>query len=130
MITDEDIKEITELFIEVANDTDALSEVMDEYMERSLALKIHDSAYKTGFILQNGKIRSLRTLDRPTCLVTTDKNTFWKIINQDDHDLQRLLIYTAFLTEKSLSFQTEDGDIQIHSENLIKIFSKIAELAS
>lgn len=154
MITDEDIKEITELFIEVANDTGALSEVMDEYRERSLALKIHDSAYKTGFILQNGKIRALRTLDRPTCLVTTDKNTFWKILNlkekdvekpEDKHltaeernriiqerlaDLRRLLIYTAFLTEHRLSFQTEDGDIQIHSENLIKIFSKIAELAS
>jgi len=130
MITDEDIKEITELFIEVANDTGALSEVMDEYKERSLALKIHDSAYKTGFILQNGKIRSLRSLDRPTCLVTCDKNTFWKIINQDDHELQRLLIYTAFLTERSLSFQTEDGDVQIHSENLIKIFTKIAELTA
>jgi len=130
MITDEDIKEITELFIEVANDTGALSEVMDEYKERSLALQIRDSAYKTGFILQNGKIRSLRTLDRPTCLVITDKSTFWKIINQDDPELQRLLIYTAFLTEKSLSFQTDDGDIQIHSENLIKIFTHIAELAS
>ena len=130
MITDEDIKEITELFIEVANDTGALSDVMDEYRERSLALKIHDSAYKTGFIFQNGKLRALRTLDRPTCLVETDKSTFWKIINQDDPDLQRLLIYTAFLTEKSLSFQTEDGDIQIHSENLIKIFSNIAELAA
>lgn len=128
MITDDDIKEITELFIEVANDTDALNEVIDEYKERSLALKIHDSAYKTGFILQSGKIRSLRTLDRPTCLITTDKNTFWKIINQDDPDLQRLLIYTAFLTEKSLSFQTEDGDIQIHSENIIKIFSEISEM--
>lgn len=130
MITDDDIKEITELFIEVANDTGALSEVMDEYKERSLALKIHDSAYKTGFIFQNGKIRALRSLDRPTCLVTTDKNTFWKIINQDDPDLQRLQIYTAFLTEKSLSFRTDDGDIQIHSENLIKIFSNIAELAA
>jgi len=130
MITDDDIKEITELFIEVANDTGALSEVMDEYKERSLALKIHDSAYKTGFIFQNGKLRALRSLDRPTCLVTTDKNTFWKIINQDDPKLQQLQIYTAFLTEKSLSFRTEDGDIQIHSENLIKIFSNIAELAA
>ncbi len=130
MITDEDIKEITELFIEVANDTDALSDVMDEYRERSLAFRIHDSAYKTGFIFQNGKIRALRTLDRPTCLVETDKNTFWKIINQDDPDLQRLLIYTAFLTERSLSLQSEDGDIQIHSENLIKIFSNIAEMVA
>ncbi len=130
MITDDDIKEITELFIEVANDTNALSDVMDEYGERSLALKIHDSAYKTGFIFQNNKLRSLRTLDRPTCLVTTDKNTFWKIVNQDDPELQRLLIYTAFLTERSLSLHSEDGDIQIHSENLIKIFSNIAELAA
>ena len=130
MITDNDVKEVTELFIEVANDTGALSEVMEEYKERSLALKIHDSAYKTGFIFQNGKLRALRTLDRPTCLVTTDKNTFWKIINQDDPDLQRLLIYTAFLTEKSLSLQSDDGDIQIHSENLIKIFSNIAEMAA
>lgn len=130
MITDDDIKEITELFIEVANDTGALSDVMDEYKERSLALKIHDSAYKTGFIFQGGKLRALRTLDRPTCLVTTDKNTFWKIINQDDQDLQRLLIYTSFLTERSLSLQSEDGDIQIHSENLIKIFSNIAEMAA
>ncbi len=154
MITDDDIKEIIDLFISVANDTDALSEVMDEYKERSLALKIHDSAYKTGFMLQNGKIRSLRTLDRPTCLMTTDKDTFWKIINVEPNDvekpedknlpeeqriyqiqkrldeLRRLIIYTAFLTEKSLTLQTDDGDIQIHSENLIKIFTKITELGA
>lgn len=154
MITDEDVKEVTELFIAVANGTDALSEVMSEYREKSLALKIHDSAYKTGFIVQDGKIRALRTLDRPTCLVETDKDTFWKIINVKEKDverpedkkltkearkrviqqrlaeLRRLLIYTAFLTEHRLSFQTEDGDIQIHSENLIKIFSNIAEMLS
>jgi len=154
MITDDDIKEITELFISVTNKTGALSETMDEYRERSLALKIHDSAYKTGFILQNGMIRSLRTLDRPTCLMTTDKATFWKIINvkesdverpEDKHlpakqrkieiqkrldELRRLIIYTAFLTEKSLTLRTDDGDIQIHTENLIKIFTKIAEMVS
>lgn len=130
MITDEDIKEVTELFISVANETGALDEVMEAYVDRSLAISIHDSAYKTGLLFKNGKIRSLKTLDRPTCLVTTDKNTFWKIVNEDDPELQQLLIYTAFLTERSLAFQTKDGDIQIHSENLIKIFSRIAEVAA
>lgn len=130
MITDEDLKEVTELFIGVANETGALDEVIAEYVDRSLAISIHDSAYTTGLLFKGGKIRSLKTLDRPTCLVTTDKNTFWKIINEDDPELQRLLIYTAFLTERSLAFQTTDGDIQIHSENLIKIFSRIAEVAA
>lgn len=154
MITDDDVKEVIELFIEVANDKGALGDVLSEYKEKSLALLIHDSAYKTGFMLQNGKLRAFRTLDRPTCLITTDKGTFWKIINlkesdvvrpEDKHltakdrkrviqerlaELRRLLIYTAFLTEHRLSFQTEDGDIHIHSENLIKIFSNIAEMAA
>ena len=130
MISDEDIKEILKLFIEVANGTNALEEIMSDYTDRSLGIRIHDSKYSTGIMFSQGKLRSLRTLDRPTCIVTTDKNTFWKIINIGDPNLQRFAIYTAFFTERTLELNSQDGDIQIHSENLIKIFSKIAEVTS
>ena len=130
MISDEDIKEILKLFIEVANGTNALEEIMSDYTDRSLGIRIHDSKYSMGIMFSQGKLRSLRTLDRPTCIVTTDKNTFWKIINIGDPNLQRLAIYTAFFTERTLELNSQDGDIQIHSENLIKIFSKIAEVTS
>jgi hypothetical protein len=86
--------------------------------------------------------------------VTIDKNTFWKVLNLDKRaveqpgdkdlppdkrqqvihnrldELRRLTIYTAFFTERTIDLSSEDGNIQIHSENLIKIFSKIAEVAS
>jgi hypothetical protein len=154
MISDEDIEEIVGLFIEVANATDALDEVMKDYQDRSLGIKIWDSRYNTGLILQNGRLRALKTLDRPTCVVTIDKNTFWKVLNLDKRaveqpgdkdlppdkrqqvihnrlaELRRLTIYTAFFTERTIDLSSEDGDIQIHSENLIKIFSKIAEVTS
>ncbi len=127
MISDENIKEIVGLFIEVANGTDALADVVKDYMDRSLGIRIYDSKYSTGIMFDRGKLRSLKTLDRPTCIVTMDKNTFWKILNIGDPNLQRLAIYTAFFTERTLELNSQDGDIQIHSENLIKIFSKIAE---
>lgn len=129
MITDDDVKEIVDLFIEVANGTDALADVVKDYVDRSLGIKIYDSAYHTGFILQNGKIQALKSLDRPTCIITTDKRTFWKILNIENPELQRIAIYTAFYTERTLELNSQDGDIQIHAENLIKIFSKISEIA-
>lgn len=130
MISDEDIQEILKLFIEVANGTNALDEIISDYMDRSLGIRIYDSKYSTGIMFDQGKLRSLKTLDRPTCIVTTDKNTFWKVINIGDPELQRLAIYTAFFTERTLELNSQDGDIQIHSENLIKIFSTISEVTS
>lgn len=130
MISDEDIQEILKLFIEVANGTNALDDIISDYTDRSLGIQIYDSKYSAGILFDQGKLRSLKTLDRPTCIVTTDKNTFWKVINIGDPELQRLAIYTAFFTERTLDLNSPDGDIQIHSENLIKIFSKIAEVTS
>jgi hypothetical protein len=130
MITDEDIKEIMNLFIGVANDTGALDEVVKDYQDRSLSIRIHDSAYNTGLIIQQGKIRALMTLDRPTCAISIDKNTFWKILNIDSPDLQRIAIYTAFYTERTIGLNSQDGDIQIHAENLIKIFTNISKVVA
>ncbi|NIA10048.1 MAG: hypothetical protein GWP10_10050 [Nitrospiraceae bacterium] len=130
MITDDDIDEVVKLFIEVANGTDILKNVMDDYKNRSLGIRIYDSAYNTGFILQQGRIRAIRKLDMPTCIVTLDKATFWKVLNIDDPDLQRIAIYTAYYTERTLSLNSQDGDVQIHAENLIKIFTKISEMAA
>jgi len=128
MITDKNMDDLVKIFVDVANRTDALDEVTDDYRNRSLGIKIHDSSYHTGLMVQNGKINMLRTLDRPTCLVTVDKDTFWKLLNIDDLELQRIAIYKAFYTERRLEISSGDGDIQIHAENLIKIFTKIAEV--
>jgi len=128
MITDDDIDEVIKLFIEVANGTDILKEVVEDYRERSLGVRIYDSTYNTGFILHQGRIRAIRKLDMPTCVIILDKATFWKILNIDDPDLQRIAIYTAYYTERTLSLNSQDGDVQIHAENLIKIFTNISEI--
>ena len=128
MISDQDMDELVRLFVGVANDTGALSEVTDDYQSRSLAIKIYDSAYNTGLIVSHGKINMLRTLDRPTCIVSIDKETFWRLLNVNDNELQRIAIYKAFYTERTLDLSSSDGDTQIHSENLIKIFTNITRM--
>ncbi len=128
MISDQDVDDLVKIFVSVANDTGALKDVTDDYQNRSLGIKIHDSAYNTGLLVHSGKITLLRTLDRPTCVVTIDKVTFWKLLNIDDMDLQRIALYKAFYTERRLTLTSSDGDIQIHAENLIKIFTKISEV--
>jgi len=125
MISDQDMDELVRLFVGVANDTGALSEVTDDYQNRSLAIKIYDSAYNTGLMVSQGKINMLRTLDRPTCVVSIDKETFWRLLNINDNDVQRIAIYKAFYTERTLNLSSSDGDTQIHAENLIKIFTNI-----
>ncbi len=130
MITDKNMDDLIKMFVDVANSTNALDEVTDNYQNRSLGIKIHNSPYHTGLMVQNGKIAMLRTLDRPTCLVTVDKELFWKLLNMHDLELQRIAIYKAFYTERRLDISSGDGDIQIHAENLIKIFTNIAEVMS
>ncbi len=128
MISDQDMDELVRLFVGVANDTGALSDVAGDYQNRSLAIKIYDSAYNTGLMVSHGKITMLRTLDRPTCVVSIDKETFWRLLNIGDKDLQRIAIYKAFYTERSLNISSSDGDTQIHAENLIKIFTNITSV--
>ena len=128
MISDQDMDELVKLFVDVANDTGALSDVTDDYQNRSLAIKIYDSAYNTGLMVARGKINMLRSLDRPTCTVSIDKETFWRLLNVDDNELQRIAIYKAFYTERTLQLSSSDGDTQIHAENLIKIFTNITRV--
>lgn len=128
MITDQDMDEMVKLFIEVANSTGALSDVTDDYQSRSLAIKIYDSAYNTGLMVSQGRIAMLRTLDRPTCTVSIDKETFWRLLNIGDNELQKIAIYKAFYTERTLNLASSDGDTQIHAENLIKIFTNITKV--
>ena len=128
MISDQDVDKLVKIFVGVANDTSALSDVTDDYQDKSMGIKITNSTYNTGLMVNAGKITLLRTLDRPTCSVTIDKVTFWKLLNAKDAELQRIALYKAFYTERSLTIESSDGDIQIHAENLIKIFTKISEV--
>ncbi len=128
MISDQDMDELVGLFVDVANRTGVLSDVTNDYQRRSLGITIYDSSYNTGLMISNGKIAMLRTLDRPTCVVSIDKKTFWRLLNVNDIELQRIAIYKAFYTERSLNLASSDGDTQIHAENLIKIFTNITRV--
>ncbi|MDD5420481.1 MAG: hypothetical protein PHV57_11635, partial [Methanomicrobiaceae archaeon] len=66
-ITDQAIQEVTEAFVEIANLDGSLEAIFESYKDsRSLAIEVADSRFKTGFIMQDGKIRMLSSLDKPT----------------------------------------------------------------
>jgi hypothetical protein len=128
LIKDEDIKQLTELFIEAVNRTDAIKTIAEQYRDRSMAIRIYDSKFHTGILIADGKLRSLTSLDIPTITVNIDKNTYWKVINTDNPDLQRIMLYKAFYTEQTITANTSDGDLLIHVENILKLFYEISKI--
>ena len=130
MITDEDIRDVTEAFVQIANKTGMLEEVMSDYQDkRSLAIKIMGSRFKTGFIFKDGRIRMLSDLDTPTVAVSMDKDMYWNIINSESSGIARARIFTAVFTEESIIVDPPPGVSggALHIENVIKVFNSISK---
>lgn len=130
MITDEDIRDVTEAFVQIANKTGMLEDIMKDYQDkRSLAIKIMGSRFKTGFIFKDGRIRMLSDLDTPTVTVTMDKDMYWNIINSESSGIARARIFTAVFTEESIIVDPPPGVSggALHIENVIKVFNSISK---
>lgn len=130
MLTDEDIRDVTEAFVQIANKDGTINDVMKEYQDkRSMAIKISGSRFKTGFIFKDGKLRMLSDIDKPTVTVTMDKEIYWKIINAESSGLAKAMIYTAIFTEESIIVDPPPGVSggALHIENVIKVFNSISK---
>lgn len=130
MIADEDIRDVTEAFVQIANKTGMLEDIMKDYQDkRSLAIRIMGSRFKTGFIFKEGRIRMLTDLDTPTVTVTMDKEMYWNIINSESSGIARARIFTAIFTEESVTVDPPPGVSggALHIENVIKVFNSIAK---
>lgn len=130
MITDEDIRDVTEAFVQIANKTGMLEDIMKDYRDkRSLAIKIMGSRFKTGFIFKEGRIRMLSDLDTPTVTVAMDKDMYWNIINSESSGIARARIFTAIFTEETISVDPPPGVSggALHIENVIKVFDSISK---
>ncbi|MFH0904239.1 MAG: hypothetical protein V1854_03515 [Methanobacteriota archaeon] len=130
MITDEDIRDVTEAFVQIANKTGMLEDIMKDYQDkRSLAIKIMGSRFKTGFIFKDGRIRMLSDIDTPTVTVSMDKDMYWNIINSESSGIARARIFTAVFTEESIIVDPPPGVSggALHIENVIKVFNSISK---
>lgn len=130
MIMDEDIRDVTEAFVQIANKTGMLEDIMKDYQDkRSLAIKIMGSRFKTGFIFKEGRIRMLSDLDTPTVTVSMDKEMYWNIINSESSGIARARIFTAVFTEESIIVDPPPGVSggALHIENVIKVFNSISK---
>jgi len=130
MITDSDIKEITECFVEVVNKTDELGSIAKSYKDdRSLAMQIAGTKIDTGFIIDDGKLRMLKLVDKPTVRVVMDKNVYWDILNSSNSGLARAKIFTCIFTEESIKVYPPPGvgGGMLHIENIVQIFDIIAK---
>lgn len=130
MISDEDIRQVTEAFVVIANKTGMLEDVIADCQGHSLAFRIIGSRFKTGFIVINdGKIRMLSELDKPEVTVTMDKETYWDVINSENAGLAKARFYLGVYTEESIVFEpppgTQGGALQM--ENVIKVLSAVSE---
>lgn len=130
-VTDKDIEEVIECFVDVANETGVLVEIAKQYTDqRSLAIRIDGSQVKTGFILKNGQIANLREADKPTVLTTINRNVFWRIINSDNPAVAKALIYSSVFCDESIKMVPPPGvgGGALHLENLILIFEQITKV--
>ena len=130
MITDDDITEITECFVEIVNKTGELKTITQNYKdERSLAIQITGTKINTGFIIDDGKLRMLENVDKPTVKVAMNKNTYWDILNSTDSGLARAKIFTCIFTEESIAVSPPPGldGGMLHIENVVNIFNIIAK---
>lgn len=129
MISDEDIRQVTEAFVAIANKTGMLERVITDCQGHSLAFRIVGSRFKTGFLVHDGKIRMLSELDKPEVTVTIDKETYWDVINSENAGLAKARFYLGVYTEESIVFEpppgTQGGALQM--ENVIKVLGAVTE---
>ncbi len=129
MVSDADLEELMDLFVGIANGIPNLEPVLTEYHDRSLAIKVYDSNFTKGIMFDRGKIRLLQSLDRPTVTVTTNKDTFWDIVNSDNSEIQQKLIFVSLFTTRTLEVNCADKDVMFHMLNVNKIFKAIMEMS-
>jgi hypothetical protein len=129
MVSDADLEELMDLFVGIANGIPNLEPVLTEYHDRSLAIKVYDSNFTKGIMFERGKIRLLQSLDRPTVTVTTNKDTFWDIVNSDNSEIQQKLIFVSLFTTRTLEVNCSDQDVMFHLLNVNKIFKAIMEMS-
>jgi len=131
-ITDADIRTVIDAFVAIANDTSALVEVLNTArIKRSLGVRILGTSSNEGFIIEGGKIRRLHRLDNPTVTVTTDKATFWYIINSPSAKVARLRAYQGIFSEETVHVDPPPGveGGALHIEGLLMLFGLVAESA-
>lgn len=131
MISDEDVLEITQAFVQIANEGGGLNQIVEQYrFNRSLAIRVLGTRIRTGFIIKDGKIQMLSDLDHPTVTVTLDKTTYWDIINSKDAKLARAKIYAAVFTEEGITMEPPPGTQggALHLQNVMAVFSKLSQL--
>lgn len=93
-IEDEDIKEIIELAIELANRQIDFCKVKQKFgipEDRSLKLKIVDVPGEAGFVIVGCHVRPVLGIERVTTVVELTKDVFWAIVTK------KLSVYDAWL---------------------------------
>jgi len=131
MIKDEDIIEVTEAFIGIANEGGALEDILRQYQSgKSLAIKITGTRINTGLIIKNGKLHMLSHLDSPTVVVTMDKNLYWDIINAPSAAVARTKLWVGVYTEERILMDPPPGAHggALHMQNLMKFFSEVSTI--
>jgi len=120
-IEDEEIKEVIQLAIELANkhiDFKKVKEQAGVTDDRTLKLKIVDVPGECGFIIVGDKVRPIIGIERATVEVKLTKDVFWAIVSG------KLSLYDAWLYDL-VKFEGEFSlrDAQI----LIPLFEIIRE---
>lgn len=130
-VKDEDVREVIDLFVQVANDTGILTSIAQSYRnDRSLGIRITDAGVKTGFMLQEGRIVLMSATDRPTVIVAIPKDVFWRVINAESPVAAKALIYNGVFCDDTISMNPPPGAQggALHLENLVLIFERIMKV--
>jgi len=130
-LTDRDLKEIIEAFVDVVNNDDCLQEVLDTYRgDQSLGIHITGSNLKTGIIASGGRLRVLTTLDHPTIMISMGGAIFWDIINSKTGNLARVKVYRGIFTDQDITVEPPPGieSGMLHIENLVAVFTRFAKV--
>ena len=129
MITNKDIKIVVESFVKIANKTGVVRELIDKHdiMGRSLGIQIvGDSNFKTGFIIKNGDLSLMGTLDEPTVTFIFQKTTFWNMMNAPNAELAKMTLFNALYTDQTLTIDPPIGrGAEVHFENILKVIGVI-----
>ena len=129
MITNKDIKIVIESFVKIANKTGVIKDLVDKHdmMGRSLGIQIvGDSNFKTGFIIKNGDLSLMGTLDEPTVTFIFQKLTFWNMMNAQNPELAKMILFNSLYTDQTLTIDPPIGrGAEVHFENILKVIGEI-----
>ena len=129
MITNKDIKIVIESFVKIANKTGVIKDLVDknDVMGRSLGIQIvGDSNFKTGFVMKNGDLSLMGTLDEPTVTFIFQKLTFWNMMNAQNSELAKMILFNSLYTDQTLTIDPPVGrGAEVHFENILKVIGVI-----